>query len=205
MSCHDYQILLHREIDARLSGDEKTRLAAHLAGCPRCSADQASLDAMRGALRDLRHAEVRPGLADEVIARARSPRAPIFKIPRLALVPIAASIVALCLVSGALGWHFREPGTVLAAPDKRLDEPEFRRFLSQDLGLAEDRIDQVLKVRHEYDLKFELAKAEINDQLERLRRAELSETWQWLPDDARKRYLEHDRTFVPPESSPRPR
>jgi anti-sigma factor RsiW len=205
MSCHEYQILLHRELDGRLSGDDGKLLATHLEGCPRCAADRVSLETMRGALRDLRHADVAPGLADRIIERAREPRAPIFRIPRLALIPVAASVLALCLVSGALGWHLREPDTIKATFDKRLDERDFRRFLSEDLALSAEQVDQVLKVRHEFDQKIEAAKASVKDEVGRLERAEIEEMWKWLPDEARRRYLAHDRTFTPPESQPRPR
>ena len=81
-------------------------LSAHLADCRRCTSEQASFQAMRGAFRDLRHVDVRAGLAEQIIGHATAPRGAAFlRIPRLALIPVAASVMALCLLSGALGWR----------------------------------------------------------------------------------------------------
>jgi hypothetical protein len=198
MSCEDYQILLNRDLDGVLSADDGKRLAAHVAGCRPCGARQASLQAIHGAFRDLRHADVRPGLADEIVERATAPRAAVLRISPHWLVPAAAAVLALCLVSGALGWRLNEPPNIQA--HERLDEAAFRSLLSDQLALPEDRIETILKVRHDFDRRLKSEQEAFKERNEKLYRQEIEELWKLLPADARERYRKHDPTFTPPES-----
>ena len=201
MTCHEFQILMNREIDGVLDSAGQTRLSSHLTGCPKCASEKASLQAIRGACRDLRHVDVRPGLAEAIIEKATSPRAPLLRFPRYVLVPVAASILALCLVSFALGSRFSDlkPVTVAAAPEwKKLDETQYRSFLASQIGLSGDRVEAVIKIRRDFDQKREAADADRKVQFDKLEKAELDEIWKLLPEEARTRYLEHDRSFTVP-------
>jgi Putative zinc-finger len=202
MTCQEFQILMNREIDGVLDPAGETHLSGHLAGCPRCASERASLQAIRGACRDLRNVDVRPGLAEAIIERATSPLAPVLRFPRHVLIPVAASILALCLISFALGSRYGDlPGVppVRASHDwKRLDEAEYRGFLSGKIGLPADQVNTIIQVRRDTDQKREAADADRKEQFDRLSKSEIEEIWKLLSEDARARYLEHDPTFAVP-------
>jgi hypothetical protein len=203
MSCEDFQILLNRDLDGVLGSEDQKRLSAHVGGCARCGAEQASLQAIRGAFRDLRHVDVPPGLADRIAERAAAPRAPFLRIPRHALLPIAASILALCLVSGAVGSRLRGPAEIRATPLAGLGEADFRTFLTEQLAVPADRVDAIVAIRRSTDQRVEAAKADLNATVEKLQREEVEEIWKLLPPDARERYRRHDPSFTPPATAPR--
>jgi len=200
MSCEDFQILINRDLDGVLRPEDEKRLSAHLAECGRCNSEQAGLLAMHGAFRDLRHVDVRPDLADQIIERAREPRTPVLQFPRYFLIPAAAAVLALCLVTGALGWHFHEPSTIRAAVPPRQDESKYRSFLVDQLALPADRVEAVMSVRHDFDRRFAAEKADLKQKEEALHRQELEEIWKLLPKDAQDRYRKHDPSFEPPHS-----
>jgi Putative zinc-finger len=202
MTCHEFQVLMNREIDGVLDPAGQNRLTGHLAGCPRCAEEQASLLAIRGACRDLRNVDVRPGLAESIIERATAPRTPLLRLPRYVLIPVAASILALCAISFAVGTRFKADGGVLtpihATRDwKRVEETEVRTFLGS-LGLPADRVEAIIKIRRDTDQKRLASEADLKDQFEKLAKTEVDEIWKLLPPEARTRYLEHDRSFNVP-------
>jgi hypothetical protein len=201
MSCQDFEILINRDLDGVIDSADQKRLAAHVSSCARCAAEQASLQTIHGAFRDLRHVDVRPGLAETIVARATAPRGSIFQIPRHALIPAAAAVLALCAISGALGWRLREDpffGGVKADRSQVRDEAPFRQLLADKLALPADQVDAIIRIRRDYDQKRDAAQTDHRDQLEKLQKTELEEIWKLLPADARERYLDIDRTFTPP-------
>jgi Putative zinc-finger len=201
MSCSEFQILMNRDLDGVLDSAGQTRLSGHLAACPRCTSEQASLHAIRGACRDLRNVDVRPGLAEAIIEKATTPRVPLLRFPRYVLIPVAASILALCLISFAAGSRFGDLGApeVKALHDwKKVDETRYRSFLTDKVGLPADRVETIIQVRRDFDAKRQAADDDRTDQFERLSKSEVQEIWKLLPDPARTRYLEHDPSFTVP-------
>jgi hypothetical protein len=88
---------------------------------------------------------------------------------------------------------------VSAARDwNRVVESQTRDFLAGQLGLPGDRVDAIIKIRRDYDQKREAADVDRRDQFEKLQKSELEEIWKVLPEAARTRYLEHDRSFTVP-------
>lgn len=201
MSCSEFQILMNRELDGVLDSAGQTRLSGHLAACPRCASEQASLHAIRGACRELRNVDVRPGLAEAIIEKATAPRVPLLRFPRHVLIPVAASILALCLISFAAGSRFGDlrPSEVKAARDwKKFDETQYRSFLADKVGLPADRVEAIIKVRRDFDARRQAADDDHRDQFEKIAKSEVDEIWKLLPEDARVRYLEHDKSFTVP-------
>jgi hypothetical protein len=209
MTCEAFQTLLHRDLDGVIAPEDATRLSDHLAGCGRCSEDRASLAAMRAAFRDLRQAEVPAGLGERIV-RGAADRGSIFRIPRQALVPVAASILALCVVSGAVGWRLNSRWLSEAFPQvhadelrPRADEATYRDFLVNELALPPDRVAAIIEIRRDYDRRFESEKAALKARQETLHRDEIDAIWKLLPEDARQRYQRHDPSFTPPPSAPK--
>jgi hypothetical protein len=201
MNCQNFQTLLNRDLDGVLDAADAARLRAHVAACPRCASEHAALEAMRSAFRDLRQVDVPAGLADRIVTGAAVPRTPVLRIPRVAMIPIAASVLALCMVSAALGWRLKEPMQVRA--HERLDEARYREFLRSDLALPEDKIDSILAIRRDFDGRFAAEKAELRTREDKLERQEIEAIWKLLPADAQERYRRHDPSFTPPATTPR--
>jgi hypothetical protein len=202
MSCSEFQILMNRDIDGILDSAGQTRLSGHLASCPQCTSEQASLLAIRGACRELRNVDVRPGLAEAIIEKATAPRVPLLRFPRHVLIPVAASILALCLISFAAGSRFNGLKPIEGVSAKkdwnRVDEAQYRTFLADKVGLPSDRVEAIIKVRRDFDAKRQAADDDRKDQFEKLSKSEIDEIWRLLPEDARTRYLEHDKSFTVP-------
>jgi len=201
MSCQDYEILMNRDLDGVIDPADQKRLADHVTACPGCAAGKASLETIHSAFRDLRQVEVRPGLAERIVERATERRAPIFLIPRHFMIPAAAAVLALCAISGAVGWRLHDEPLfppVRADRNQKRDEAPFRQFLADKLVLPEAQVEAIIRIRRDYDQKRDAAQADLQDQFEKLQKGELEEIWKVLPAEARERYLEHDRTFTPP-------
>jgi predicted anti-sigma-YlaC factor YlaD len=114
---HDtYRQWLDLEVEGALSGDDATRLEAHVAGCGDCRGERRRLAALHAMLATGR-VPVRPGFADAVMAALPEPawKAPVADGRRwawaAALVAVLGSLSAsLFLTSGAR----LAPGTSLA-------------------------------------------------------------------------------------------
>jgi predicted anti-sigma-YlaC factor YlaD len=185
MSCENFQVLLNRDLDGILGPEDGARLSAHLAACPRCSRDQASLHAMRGAFRDLRRVDVPEGLAGRIAGAASAPREGVLRMPRFALIPAAASVLALCLISGALGWRLNEPGEVRA--QHRLDDAAFERVCNE-LRLTGTQVEAIRAVRSSFDQRIAAEEADLKARKEKLHREEIEAIWNLLPREVQEEH-----------------
>jgi len=107
MDCRDALGKIEAKVDGLLPREEAEELAAHLAGCPACSAEDAALSAAGPALRaltgiramgkapalDAMWTRVRAGIEESREARPRSSR-----IARWVWIPAAFAIAVLALL-----------------------------------------------------------------------------------------------------------
>jgi anti-sigma factor RsiW len=101
---HTYREWLHLDADGTLPGEERARLAEHLASCTECRRERADLSALEGLLRRSAIA-VRPDFRTAVLAslpaagwEARVPRA--WRFPA-AVVVLLGSLAAALVVAGS--------------------------------------------------------------------------------------------------------
>ena len=120
MNCDDAQILLHGHLDGELELFRALELERHLADCPRCAPEYATLRALRGRVRDgaLRYeapAELRQAVRtalDE--AAARRPRAASQKRRLNFGFAAAAGLAAAMLAAVVLMRTVPSPGDEIA-------------------------------------------------------------------------------------------
>jgi anti-sigma factor RsiW len=76
MKCNEVQEHLSAWLDGEISEELRLRLAEHLAACPACQAELASLERLDAALAGLEAPGPRPDLAAGVLRRLRRPTSP---------------------------------------------------------------------------------------------------------------------------------
>ncbi len=111
MNCTDWNEKLHDHLDGSLSADDTAALKTHLAACPACRAELASLRALRAATQNLSRElkptrNLWPQIAQEISAPA---------VKRVSFLPpiiwqLAASLAIIIGVAAAWKWITRPTG-----------------------------------------------------------------------------------------------
>ena len=117
---HVEESLIHDFVDDELAGEERSRVAGHLAECVSCRAVASSARSVRDeAMRHFRAADEGTDAPDQWPAIAARIRSGASKAPRrefFAPRRAAAAVILLALSSGATWALLRSPGEVALAP-----------------------------------------------------------------------------------------
>ena len=105
MNCESAQRMVYEAVDRALSPEERRLLDAHLAGCERCRAEAAVLDALIETVESAPAAKPTEAFLSNVMAQLPTPSrsswfAPTLVFPRL--------VFAFTLAAAALVWLYRE-------------------------------------------------------------------------------------------------
>ncbi len=202
MNCDAFRVLITREIDGVLDGTGRGALDSHVAACPACARERTAQGRIHEAFSQLRDVDVPAGLAERIAERAAAAPAPLLRFPRWqSLAPIAASILALCMLSGWLGHRLASEGReVLAGPrPTAVSDAELRQLLIERIGVPADRADKIIDLRHgEFDPKREAARAQFDARIRQLVQDELAAIWNQLTPDEQRTYRQVDPSFEPP-------
>jgi putative zinc finger protein len=99
MDCRSFALRVDDWIDGRLDKAEQEPLRMHLQGCAGCRRGHEDAEALRAQLRALPAPAMRPGFAEQALAKAGGPRIGYRAVPAMAL---AASLVLAVGVAAIL-------------------------------------------------------------------------------------------------------
>lgn len=158
MTCHDFLILLNREVDGRTSPEEEALLMQHIGTCPSCAAEQTAQHRIHRALQGLRSDDCPEGLGSRIAGAVLAAPAgrPIFRTTGWwsagSLGRQAAAILVTAVLAGASGWFLgQDDRPVVAAPTGAADQQAQEHAIwVETYRLPPAVADRILKVKADY-------------------------------------------------------